>query len=159
MPDAHFPDSVIVIGAGLAGLAAARRLSEAGRTVTLLEASDRVGGRVRTERVETAHGLHLVDRGFQVYLTAYPEGRRVLDLDALSLRGFLSGAMVRFEGAFHRVADPLRDPRAGLQQVLRPGPLMKLRDIAAVGPAISGGSSHASAGSGTMRAHGQRVRA
>ena len=133
MPDAHFPDSVIVIGAGLAGLAAARRLSEAGRTVTLLEASDRVGGRVRTERVETAHGLHLVDRGFQVYLTAYPEGRRVLDLDALSLRGFLSGAMVRFEGAFHRVADPLRDPRAGLQQVLRPGPLMKLRDIAAVG--------------------------
>lgn len=131
MPQSN--DPVIVVGGGLAGLAAARRLSESGRAVTALEAGDRVGGRVRTERVDTPNGAHLVDRGFQVYLTAYPEGRRVLDLDALNLRGFLSGAMVRFDGAFHRLADPLRDPRAGLKQVLKPGPVMKLTDIAGVG--------------------------
>ena len=60
---------VVIVGAGLAGLAAARQLHRAGRDVVVLEASDGVGGRVRTDLVD---GYQL-DRGFQVVLTAYPE--------------------------------------------------------------------------------------
>ncbi|MSV85614.1 MAG: FAD-dependent oxidoreductase, partial [Actinobacteria bacterium] len=83
---------VVVVGAGLAGLTAARTLTQAGRLVLLLEASDGVGGRVRTDQID---GFH-VDRGFQVLLTAYPELERQLDLDALDLREFDPGALLWF---------------------------------------------------------------
>jgi phytoene dehydrogenase-like protein len=99
------PD-VLIVGAGLAGLACARRLHNRGLTVQVLEASDRVGGRVRTETID---GFRL-DRGFQVLLTAYPELRRELDYDALDLHAFTSGALVRYNGGFYRVADPFRHP-------------------------------------------------
>ena len=100
---------VLVIGAGLAGLACARELTRRSGDlrVRLLEASDRVGGRVRT----VAHDGFLLDRGFQVLLTAYPLAQQMLDYDALALRRFYNGALVRHDGAFHRVADPLRHPR------------------------------------------------
>ena len=78
------PD-VIVIGAGLAGLCCALRLQQGGRAVLLLEASDGPGGRVRTDRVEG----FLLDRGFQVLLTGYPEAQRTLDYGALGLCSFL----------------------------------------------------------------------
>ena len=94
------------MGAGLAGLACALRLHEAGAGVRVLEASDGVGGRVRTDVVE---GFRL-DRGFQVLLTAYPETRRVLDYAALDLRPFLPGALVRRSGHFHELSDPWRRP-------------------------------------------------
>lgn len=97
-----------MVGAGLAGLAAAGTLHRAGRSVAVLEASDGVGGRVRTDVVDG----HRLDRGFQVLLTAYPELSRHLDLDALDLRPFEPGALVRWGGRFHRVGDPLRRPGA-----------------------------------------------
>ncbi|WP_290059545.1 FAD-dependent oxidoreductase, partial [Amycolatopsis solani] len=75
---------VVVIGAGLAGLAAARRLHEAGVECTVLEASDDVGGRVRTDVVD---GFRL-DRGFQILNPAYPAIRRLVDVDALRLGRF-----------------------------------------------------------------------
>jgi hypothetical protein len=56
----------------------------------------------------------LLDRGFQVLLTAYPEARRVLDYRALALQAFYPGALVRAAGKFHRVADPWRRPGAAL---------------------------------------------
>jgi len=96
---------VAVIGAGLAGLACARDLAAAGRNVLLLESSDAPGGRIRTDLVE---GFRL-DRGFQVLLTEYPEARRALDYDALALKSFLPGALVRQAGSFHRFADPFRE--------------------------------------------------
>ena len=97
---------VVVIGAGLAGLSCALSLEAAGVPVTLLEASDAPGGRVRTDVVE---GFRL-DRGFQVMLTAYPEAKRLLDYGGLQLKKFEPGALVWHGGRFHRFADPFRNP-------------------------------------------------
>jgi phytoene dehydrogenase-like protein len=107
---------VVVVGAGLAGLTCALRLQQAGRDVTVLEASDGVGGRIRTDVVD---GFRL-DRGFQVLLTGYPAAARWFDLEALDLRAFSPGVVVRRGGRFHRLVDPLRDPLRGLAAAASP---------------------------------------
>ncbi|MDA8062216.1 MAG: FAD-dependent oxidoreductase, partial [Actinomycetota bacterium] len=107
---------VVVVGAGLAGLAAARHLEDAGRSVVVLEASDGVGGRVRSDRVDG----FVLDRGFQVLLTAYPEARRMLDYGSLRLCRFEPGALVRHAGRFVEVADPLRVPAKALATARAP---------------------------------------
>jgi len=119
------PLDAVVVGAGLAGLAAARTLQAAGRRVRVLEASDGVGGRVRTDEVD---GFHL-DRGFQVLLTAYPELERQVDLDALHLRRFAAGSLVWTGDRMHRLADPLRQPAAVWDSAVAPvgSPLDKAR--------------------------------
>ncbi|MGC6564577.1 MAG: NAD(P)/FAD-dependent oxidoreductase [Akkermansiaceae bacterium] len=97
---------VLIVGGGLSGLSCALRLHEAGRPVRLIEASDDVGGRVRTDRAEG----FLLDRGFQVYLSAYPEAGHLLDLERLRLKKFEPGALV-FDGRkLHRVMDVFRRP-------------------------------------------------
>lgn len=107
---------VIVVGAGLAGLACARRLHRTGLRVLVLEAGDGPGGRARTDSVDG----FLLDRGFQVLLTAYPVTRSELDYAALDLRPFEPGALVRTGGAFHRVSDPFRRPGAALATLRAP---------------------------------------
>jgi hypothetical protein len=92
----------IVVGAGLAGLAAARQLSIHGVDVTVLEAADSVGGRIRTDLVD---GYQL-DRGFQLYNPAYPEAARVLDHEALHLHALTRGLIVALDGGHARLADP-----------------------------------------------------
>ena len=104
----------IIVGAGLAGLACARELVHAGRRVHVVEAADRVGGRVATDTID---GFR-IDRGFQVYLDAYPEGRRQLDLAALGLGCFEPGALVAEGGRLRRVSDPWRRPLAAVLSVL-----------------------------------------
>ncbi|MGW0803966.1 NAD(P)/FAD-dependent oxidoreductase [Nonomuraea sp. NPDC002799] len=106
--------AVIVVGAGMAGLACAVRLHEAGVPVRVLEASDGVGGRVRTDVV----GGFRLDRGYQVFNTAYPEARRVLDIGALDLRPFASGLIVQGAHARARVMLPWRHPRHALSGLL-----------------------------------------
>jgi phytoene dehydrogenase-like protein len=100
------PD-VVVVGGGVAGIVCASDLAAAGVDCILVEASDGLGGRVRTDQVDG----FLLDRGFQILLLAYPQVIERLDLDALALGLFEPGAVIRRNGAFHRVADPLRRPR------------------------------------------------
>ena len=109
------PD-VLVVGAGVSGLVAAVELKRRGFAVQVLEASDEVGGRVRTDVVD---GFRL-DRGFQVLLTAYPEARRCLDFKALDLREFEPGALVRSGRKFHTISDPMRRPRKILASARAP---------------------------------------
>ena len=107
---------VLIIGAGLAGLACARRLTQSGLACTVLEGADNVGGRVRTDRME---GFQL-DRGFQVFLTGYPEARQTLDYPSLGLQRFHPGAVIRYSRRFHRMSDPLRRPQDMVQTLLCP---------------------------------------
>jgi phytoene dehydrogenase-like protein len=107
---------VVVTGAGLAGLHCALILERAGLDLSVCEASDAPGGRVRTEEVEG----FLLDRGFQVLLTAYPEAQCALDYRALALQPLTPGALVWQGGRFHRFADPTREPFAALGLALDP---------------------------------------
>ena len=112
---------VVLAGGGLAGLACALTLHQAGKKVLLLEASDRVGGRVRTDVVDG----FLLDRGFQVYLDAYPIAGRLLDLEDLRLRAFDPGALVWKGGRFRRLMDVWRRPGSALTTAIQPiGTLM-----------------------------------
>jgi phytoene dehydrogenase-like protein len=97
---------VVIIGAGLAGLSAAGHLTRAGVTVRVLERSDAVGGRVRTDLVD---GYRL-DRGFQLFNSAYPEPPRLLDLERLDLKPFTRGIAVYSDGRRHRLVDPRSEP-------------------------------------------------
>lgn len=117
----------LVIGAGLAGLACATRLHEANREVLMLEASDAVGGRVRTDRVDG----FLLDRGFQVFLVAYPEATRVLNTEALGLKAFDPGALVWQKGELREVMDVFRRPSRLFATAL--SPVGSLRDKLLVG--------------------------
>ncbi|MDQ4004270.1 MAG: FAD-dependent oxidoreductase [Actinomycetota bacterium] len=105
---------VIVVGSGLAGLTCAKVLAECGAEVVVFEASDGVGGRVRTDEKDG----FLLDRGFQVYFTAYPIARRHLDHAALNLKPFDLGALVRRGHEESVLSDPLRDSGAFLPSLL-----------------------------------------
>lgn len=97
---------IAIIGAGLAGLACARELAKCGMSFRMYEASNHVGGRVRSDKVE---GFTL-DRGFQVFLPAYPEARRVLDYDGLKLCPLYRGLDIFYKGRSHRLPDPVSHP-------------------------------------------------
>ena len=107
---------IIIVGAGLAGLSCAVRLLERGKQVLLVEGSDRAGGRLRTEK----HQGYLMDRGFQVFLSAYPEAGKLLDLKALNLQSFRPGSLVFKNGKFHRLMDVFRCPRYAISTALQP---------------------------------------
>ena len=96
---------VHIVGAGISGLTAATVLEQKGYSPVLLEASDRVGGRVKTDVI---NGYQL-DHGFQVLLTAYPAAQKYLDYDSLELQNFLPGASIFKNGKQEVIGDPLRD--------------------------------------------------
>ena len=104
----------IVVGAGLAGLVAARILRRAGWEVVVLEASDGIGGRVRTDVVEEFQ----LDRGFQTLFTAYPSVQRQLDLKALKPRRFDAGVVIAEGGRWNEFGDPFKDLKSLAPSVL-----------------------------------------
>lgn len=134
------PD-VIIVGGGLAGISCAKHCLDRSLSVALFESTNRysrhlfsfktdpfrLGGRVKTDNV---NGF-LLDHGFQIFLTAYPEAQRCLDYDALRLKPFYNGAMVWYDGNFYRVADPFRHPIAGVASLLNP--IGSFQDKARVG--------------------------
>src|ERR1700749_4424737 len=97
---------VVIVGAGVAGLACAQDLVAAGVPVRVVEAGDAGGGRVRTGR----QGGFLLDRGFQVFNTAYPQVKRRIDLKALQLRAFTPGVLLQAGEPRVRVARPAPQP-------------------------------------------------
>ncbi len=99
------PD-VLIVGGGLAGLCCARELQAKGVSFQIIEASDGIGGRVRTD---TMDGF-LLDRGFQALLTAYPEAKRSLDYGRLELKSFIPGALSWYAGRMNKLVDPWRTP-------------------------------------------------
>ncbi len=122
---------IVIIGAGLAGLTCAKILAERGQRVMVVEATDQVGGRVRTDFHEDGYRL---DRGFQVLFTSYAAAKRHLDFEQLKQRVFEPGAVLVKHGKQYEIADPLRDPSRLLTSVINPliSPIDKARTLGLV---------------------------
>lgn len=99
-------DPIVIVGAGIAGLRAAVELQKQTGNILILEKSEQPGGRVKTDRKDG----FLLDRGFQIFLTAYPESRSLFDYGELNLHPFMDGALVRWNGDVHELVDPSSHP-------------------------------------------------
>ncbi|CAA9398778.1 MAG: Phytoene dehydrogenase and related proteins [uncultured Rubrobacteraceae bacterium] len=130
-----------MVGAGLAGLTCAKVLKDRGAEVAVFEASDGVGGRVRTDEREG----FLLDRGFQVYFTSYPVSKRHLDHGALDFRVFDPGAVVHRGSDRSVLSDPVRDPKAFLPTLLSGDATFgdKLRTMGVAAKTLPGGATSA----------------
>jgi phytoene dehydrogenase-like protein len=131
---------VLVVGAGLAGLSCARHLTAAGVDVHVVEASDAVGGRVRTDEVD---GFRL-DRGFQVLLTAYDAVWELVDREALDVHPFEPGSLIFRGGRLHELGDPFRRPASALASARAPvGTLADKLRVAGLRRSLLAGSAGA----------------
>ena len=93
-----------IIGAGVSGLIAAQILENYGYKPTILEGSNSIGGRVKSDLVKG----YTLDRGFQVLLTSYPAAKKYIDFEALKLQKLLPGAVIFKKGKTQTIGDPLR---------------------------------------------------
>lgn len=107
---------VIIVGAGISGLSCARHLMKAGKSFLILEANNRIGGRIKSDIIDG----FILDQGFQVLQTAYPEARRQLNYDNLDLKPFSPGVAVRVNKKFFYISDPVRRPQDLLDTLTSP---------------------------------------
>lgn len=107
---------IVIVGGGIAGLSAAKLLKQAGKKILVIEASDGVGGRARSDYKDG----FILDRGFQVLLTAYPEAKKLLDYKKLDLRNFNPGALILNDTGKYKIGDPLREPSMLMKTLLSP---------------------------------------
>lgn len=107
---------VTIIGAGLAGLACARRLTDQNIPVRLIERSPSVGGRVQSNTID---GFR-IDIGFQVLLNAYPALQLLPELASLPAYNFPPGARIMLEHRLHTLSDPFRNPADALPSIITP---------------------------------------
>lgn len=98
MLEPAYQADVVIVGAGVAGLSAAHRLTSAGVRTAVLEAAPCPGGRMSTEKID---GFRL-DRIGQLLSTSYPELRLTPGLDALALRPFTPGVLLHSDGRRQR---------------------------------------------------------
>lgn len=106
----------VIIGAGVAGLIAAKELEAYHLKTLVLDAAPQAGGRLKTDRIE---GFQL-DHGFQVLLGAYPMVKKHLNLDALRTKAFASGAYCFDRKKGFEVIDVNRRPSAYLKMAFSP---------------------------------------
>ncbi|WP_111669681.1 NAD(P)/FAD-dependent oxidoreductase [Algoriphagus litoralis] len=99
-------EKIYIIGAGLSGLIASLELERAGFSPIILESTDKIGGRMKTDSVDG----FLLDHGFQVLNTAYPEAKKYLDFQSLRLKTFDPGAVIFDDKDSYIITDPMRNP-------------------------------------------------
>lgn len=101
---------VLIVGAGPSGLACARRLAESGRRPLVLEAGDRIGGRLGSRVIDD----HVCDLGFQVSMSNYHRLEALVPRDSVPRHAFVPGAIVVTADRRFRVVDPAREPLSAL---------------------------------------------
>lgn len=109
-------NKAIIIGAGIAGLSSAKLLKQAGLEILVIEASSKIGGRVSTESKDG----FLLDKGFQVLLSAYPLAQELLDYESLNLKSFSPGAKILHQQGITEIMDPLRKPSSFFKTLISP---------------------------------------
>lgn len=97
---------IVIIGAGLAGMNAALEIQRAGREVVLLEASDRAGGRVKSDVIDG----FTCDHGFQLINAKYPELARLQLVSKLDFRFSPKVVNIVYNGKIHKLGDPRKYP-------------------------------------------------
>lgn len=107
---------VHIIGGGVSGLIAAHVLENHGLSPVIIDANDRVGGRVKTDIVK---GFQL-DRGFQVLLSSYSATKKYLDYKSLDLQPLKAGSCVFVGGKQYFFGDPFRDLSLFIPTLLSP---------------------------------------
>ncbi len=114
---------IVIVGAGLTGLRAALEVSRAGLSVLVVEREGCVGGRIRSSRVDG----FILDHGFQVILSGYPELKTIPSLAPLRCKAFTAGARVRLDRRDYDLIDP-RHKLGSILNTLR-SPIVTLRDV------------------------------
>ena len=98
--------TAIVVGAGISGLSCALELEKNGYHVQILEKENHPGGRVHSDVING----YILNRGFQVLQTGYPETKRLLDYEKLELCNLDSEVWIMNNNTIKKLYDPIQNP-------------------------------------------------